>query len=463
VKTKISKLYTILTSKNNDLETDKGRSHERIRRIGLTAVAATVNRAVTVLSSLLTVPITLKYLGVEQFGLWMTLTGFVAFLAFSDLGLGIGLQNSLTECHGKDDKITPSQLITTALALLTLIGIALCLVAWFAMPQLPLNDLLNVTTEEAVKNLLPTAQAVIIVFGLSLPLGIIQRILDAYQEGFLSNVLQTIGRVLAFVSIFVCIHLHYPLPIMAALYMGLPFLFLALSSLFIFWKRPWLRPNIWSFKVKMVRKISGIGAYALLAQLGASIMSTGPLLLLSSQFGAGAIVPFAITQRLLGVLGMVISLALGPLWPAYGEAKVRGDINWIKLTFKRSIKVTLWIALPAFIAISVLGLPIIELWTSNEKSIPTWSLLMACNVWMLFLSVIRLYSMLLNGLGYFKGQAIYGVILPILALIAGYYLSKDFGLTSVIWSIVLSGEVVRSLFMTVDAKRALTKLDRLKY
>ncbi len=41
----------------------------------------------------------------------------------------------------------------------------------------------------------------------------------------------------------------------------------------------------------------------------------------------------AITQRLLGVIGMALALALGPLWPAFGEAKARGDIDWILLTF----------------------------------------------------------------------------------------------------------------------------------
>ncbi len=459
MKVKLSKLREILSAKDNDLTTDSGRSNERLRRIALAAIAAMINRAVTVLSSLLTVPITLKYLGTEQFGLWMTLTGFVAFLAFSDMGLGIGLQNSLTECHGKDDKKTPSQLITTTLVLLTVICVFICLFAWLGLPHLPLNDLIKVTSSEAIKNLLPTTQAVMIVFGLSLPLGIIQRILDAYQEGLLSNTLQAIGRILAFISIFVCIGLHYSLPIMAALYMGLPFLFLTVSSLFIFWKRPWLRPSIFSFKITLARKISGIGGYALLAQLGASIMSSGPLLMLSNQFGAEAIVPFAITQRLLGVVGMVLSLALAPLWPAFGEAKSRGDLEWIKLTFRRSIKITVWIAVPAFIAIALLGLPIIQLWTANEQTLPDWSLLMACNVWMLFLAFNRLYAMLLNGLGYFRGQAIYGVILPMLALLAGAYVSTNYNLTFATWSIVFAGEVARSLFMAIDAKRALIKLN----
>jgi len=41
---------------------------------------------------------------------------------------------------------------------------------------------------------------------------------------------------------------------------------------------------------------------------------------LFSQYGAKEIVPYVLTQRLLSVVIMVISVGLAPLWPAYGEA-----------------------------------------------------------------------------------------------------------------------------------------------
>lgn len=445
------KFISVFFSKGHDTATEAGRSRERLRRIGHTAIASAFSRAVNILSGLLSVPVTLTYLGQEQFGLWMTLTGFVAFLSFTDMGLGIGLQNALTACHGRDDRTEPSKLISTTLFMLFLICCALSAFAWYALPYLPLGSLVKVQSKEAVAMLLPTTQAIIIVFGCSLPLGIIQRILDAYQEGFLSNVLLSVGRILGFASIFVCVALNYPLPIMAALYMGLPFVFFAIAGLYIFWKRPWLRPRFRGIQLTKAKQIGSVGGLALLAQLGASIMTTGPLFLLSSQFGAEAVAPFAITQRMLGGFSMVLSVAMSPLWPAYGEALARGDLKWIKATFKRSIRISAAIILPVFLVTTLYGIPIIEWWIKETKSVPNWSLLMACNVWMLFMAWNRACAMLLNGLNHFKGQSIYGLLLPIVAIISGYYASFELELSDVVWVFVLVGEILRSLLLGIES------------
>jgi hypothetical protein len=39
---------------------------------------------------LISIPLTLNYLGVERFGVWMTLTSFTTLAAFMDFGLGKG-------------------------------------------------------------------------------------------------------------------------------------------------------------------------------------------------------------------------------------------------------------------------------------------------------------------------------------------------------------------------------------
>jgi O-antigen/teichoic acid export membrane protein len=456
-----NKIFSIFLSKGHDTTTESGRSNERLRRIGHTALASACSRAINILSGLITVPITLSYLGAEQFGLWMTLTGFVAFLSFTDMGLGIGLQNALTTCHGKDDRVEPRRLISTTLILLCLICLILCGFAWYLLPYLPLQSLVKVHSKDAIDVLLPTTQAIIIVFGCSLPLGIIQRILDAYQEGFLSNVMLSIGRLLGFASIFLCIDQGFSLPIMTTLYMGLPFVFIAFSGLFIFWKRPWLRPGIRSIQFSKAKQVSRVGGLALLAQLGASIMTTGPLFLLSSQYGAQAVAPFAITQRMLGGFSMVLSVAMSPLWPAYGEAQARGDIGWIKKTFFRSVKVSAIIVFPIFIITALSGLEIIEWWISEKKTLPSWSLLMACNVWMVFMAWNRVCSMMLNGLNKFKGQSIYGIVLPIIAIGSGYYVSLNNELPITLWVVVLIGEVFRSILFGLEAIYVLRRMTKI--
>ena len=77
---------------------------QRIRRAFLSTLASAAARGTVVLTSLLSVPLTLGYLGKERFGLWMVISSLVALLGLADLGVGNGLLNVLAKAYGKDDR-----------------------------------------------------------------------------------------------------------------------------------------------------------------------------------------------------------------------------------------------------------------------------------------------------------------------------------------------------------------------
>ena len=442
------------------MTTEESRSKERHKRIKHTAIAAAFAKAINALSGLVTVPVTLAYLGNEQFGIWMALTGFVAFLAFTDMGLGIGLQNALTRCHGKDDHETPAYLISSALFLFSLICAILCTFSIYVIPELDSSRLIQLSDNKNNLILLQTTQAIIIVFAISLPLGMIQRILDAHQNGLVTNILLSMGRVLSLASVFLCISYQLPLPIMAGLYMGMPFVLLGLGGVYIFWTNAIFRPSLFKIRRRYIRQIASTGSLALFAQIGSTLMNSGPLLLLTSQFGAVAVVPFAITQRLLSMPTLILSTVLAPLWPAYGEAYARGDAKWIKSTFKKSMLFTAMISVPIFIVLSFYGQLIIEFWSQNKDAVPSWELLMVCNIWALFLAIIRVFSMFLNGLNHFKGQAIYGLICPVLALVFGYYYSFSNTIVITLLIMIAIGEIVRSTLFGIESWLLMSKINK---
>src|ERR1039458_3406094 len=78
----------LLTLQPFDVATEQGRSRERYRRAALTTFTSVVARAVAVLTWLLAVRLTVRYLGDERYGLWMTITSVMAMMSFADLGIG---------------------------------------------------------------------------------------------------------------------------------------------------------------------------------------------------------------------------------------------------------------------------------------------------------------------------------------------------------------------------------------
>ena len=79
-----------LRLKEFDTSTPQGRSLERYRRVALTVVTTAGAKLVAILTTLVTVPLTLHYLGAERYGMWMTISSIVAMMGLADLGMGLG-------------------------------------------------------------------------------------------------------------------------------------------------------------------------------------------------------------------------------------------------------------------------------------------------------------------------------------------------------------------------------------
>src|ERR1700716_1769942 len=94
---------------------------KRGKHIKLTVFTGLIARASSMLMTIVSVPLTLNYLGPERFGLWMTVTSVVSMLAFADFGIGSGLLTVVGEAAGRDDKVAIRRYVSSAFAILILI------------------------------------------------------------------------------------------------------------------------------------------------------------------------------------------------------------------------------------------------------------------------------------------------------------------------------------------------------
>src|SRR5271154_5312389 len=108
--------------------TDQTRGAERVRRAALTGGAATLARVMQIGTSLITVPLTLKYLGNERFGLWMTISAVLGMASFADFGVGNGVLNTVAKAYGEDDILGIRSAVSSGFAVLSSIAVTLLLV-----------------------------------------------------------------------------------------------------------------------------------------------------------------------------------------------------------------------------------------------------------------------------------------------------------------------------------------------
>jgi len=181
---KIRRASSIIRFKPFDCSTPEGRSQERYRRMVLTSLASAVARGIAILTSLVSVPLTLKYLGTERYGMWMTASSVIVLLGFADLGMGNGLLNAISEADGKDDR--NMALMYVSIAFFILLGIATLILCLFftAYFFIPWPRIFNVVSEKAIREAGPSMAVFVVSLAINMPLGVAQRIQMGYQEGY---------------------------------------------------------------------------------------------------------------------------------------------------------------------------------------------------------------------------------------------------------------------------------------
>src|SRR5205807_7907525 len=116
------------------------RGTARLRRMKKTVAVSVLAKVVFFGSQMVIVGAALRYLGQEEYGLWMTVIAALGWISFGQFGIGPGLVNSLGEANGHGDTASAGMYFTSAIFIMTIVAIVLFL---SILAVLPLVDLAN--------------------------------------------------------------------------------------------------------------------------------------------------------------------------------------------------------------------------------------------------------------------------------------------------------------------------------
>lgn len=168
------------------LSADPGR--ERYRRAGMTASTSYLAKGLTVFMSFISVPLTVHYLGAERYGVWLTISSLLLWVALTDFGLaGNALVCVLSETVGKDDRVSARHY--TASAFWALVTIALIIGGVFitVFHFIPWRAVFRVSDATSTQELDWTCALVLTLFVINLPLSLVRSVYNAHQDGYLAN------------------------------------------------------------------------------------------------------------------------------------------------------------------------------------------------------------------------------------------------------------------------------------
>src|SRR6185437_8736352 len=306
----------------------------RYCRILKAVVSAIFGKGANLLIGAITVPITVRYLGAEGYGLWMAISSTVSMVIQFDIGIATTLTNLISEAYVRSDKKLAAQYFATALWVILGIVSLLGLVGWLVWPHVNWASLFHVTNPLLVRQA-PVAMAVaFIVFLGYLPSGLATRILGGYQELHIANYFGIAGSLLGLLSILAVVYFHLGLPVLVGCFAGSMLASnLACLTWICFVHKPWMKPWPSRFRRAMTRVIFGSGSMFFLIQMANLVVWNSDNIVIAHFRGAAAVTPYSVTWRLVCYITALQTLAVPALWPAYAEAYVRGDIQWVRKTY----------------------------------------------------------------------------------------------------------------------------------
>jgi O-antigen/teichoic acid export membrane protein len=389
----IESVIAVLRSQPFNVSTEIGRSKERYRRAALAGIAAGAGRGIRILGSVVTVPVTVGYLGAERFGLWMSLSSLIA-LAFgvADLGLGSTLQNVVSAANGRNDPERMKRDLSSAF--FVMLAAPLVLLALFLALHrgLPWSRIFNLRTSLAAHEVGPAVSLFVVCYLAAIPLGVAARVQAGFQEGFRLNTWDCLAGSLGLVGTLLAARFRASLPVLVLASSGLPLVAMAVNSGAEFgWRRSWLRPRWRCFEWRRGRALMGTGVSFLVSSVGSLALSSAPVLVIGNRFGAAQVGAYALTFKILAIPMLLFSLFWFPLWPAYADAHARGDYGWMHLTLRRSRQLALFVEAPIVGAIGLAMPWLVAAWTGGRLR-PSLAEACATAVFVMFVSLSAVYA-----------------------------------------------------------------------
>jgi O-antigen/teichoic acid export membrane protein len=400
-------------------------------------------RLIGLLASLISVPLTLSYLGPERYGLWMVLTSIISVMNIADLGIGNGLMNAISEAYGKDDRHLAKEYVTSAFFLMLVIAAFFAVAGAVGYPFVPWLRLFNVKSSAVAAEGASAFLVLYCWFVLNIPLGVVTRTQAGLQRGYSSQIVAAFGNILSLLALLLVIASHGSLALLVVASTFGAATATVLNGWLLFREHPWLLPSWHAYRGVAANKIFRLGLMFFVLQCAVAVGYTSDNIVIAQVLGGAAVALYAVPQKLFSFVSMLVSMGITPLWPAYGEALARGDVEWVRRVFLGSLRITLAISVPLCTLLALAGPWILKVTVGKSLHSPM-SLLVALALWAVVAAVSAPMAMLLNGAGVLKVQTMIAVVASLSNLALSISLTRRLGVIG-----VCSGSIITQLLVSL--------------
>lgn len=362
----------------------------------------------SILINFLIVPITINFLDTENYGIWLTLSSFIAWFSFFDVGLGNSLRNKFAEAKISGNTMLAKAYVSSAY--FTIFFICILLILLFILSNIFIDWTIVFNTNSHLKTQLALLMPIVFTFFcLQLVLKLIATIYAANQEHSVPGKITFFTQLLSLISIWIATKTtESSLLTFGLIYSITPVILLITLNIYAFSdKFKEYKPTIKLWKKEYLKDIFNLGIKFFLIQMSAIILYTTDNVIISQLYSPKEVVPYTMTFQYFGILTMVITIIFTPYWSSFTEAFTKKDFDWIKKSITNLFKISLFFSVIALIMI-LFAKDFIFIW-SNQKVLVPISLVIFMSIFVITQILVLPFTYYFNGTGKINFQLIIGL------------------------------------------------------
>lgn len=407
-------------------------------------------RGISIIISLLLVPLTINYVSSELYGIWLTLSSIISWLSFFDVGFGLGLRNRLTTAIALGDYHKGKILISTTYCILSIIFLIVSVIGYYLSGIVNWCSVLNISSDYQ-DVLITSSRIVVVTFCASIILKLIQNVFQAYQMTAAASAVDTVSQILSLALIYVLTKTTFPnLNYLALVFCGAPIVVYIVYSIFLYiGKFKQVAPSLFSIDFKYAKDLFSLGWQFFLIQIICIILYQTVNFVISHYCGPEQVTVYNIAYKYLYCALMVFNIIMAPLWSAYNDAYAKNDYPWMKSLYDRLIKINVIVVLGVFVMIAVSPI-VYKMWIGDTVSISLVvsilvGLYIACQ------TISTMHASILNGMGVIRIQIIQAALQGFLFVGAILIMGKGLDLIGILLIMLLTA-VIPAVILPVQVR-----------
>lgn len=387
------------------------------------------------IASLATIPLMIKYMGHDVYGLYIICISLIGFMTFVDLGVGQAIVKYVSqyEATGENAKIKP--ILDIALMMYVVLGITIAgLVTLFSLPLGKLiynHDAIKATM--AAKALSITALA----FLLSYINQFFLNIFKAYHRFDIPAVIQNSANIAGVVSATVLLLLGYDLLVILWGYVAIQVV--ALTAGYLLGKQV-LPQGVTlglSFDQHIFAEMLGFSVYTFVSNFLGGVVSRLDKFIIGAILGTEAVtyyqIPYTIVQMANGLIQVLSQIT----FPRFSELSSLNDVAGRLALYKRSMLLVFVVSMVLAVGLISSGGAFLALWLSAEFAAKSTLTLQIIALYFFFQSNTVVAYWALQGSGNAKVTAISSFLGTVAYVVGIYFLTQYFGYNGAALSLFL--------------------------